>query len=136
MIRKAVFIVFSLAISLGLARAQSNYASVSGSVLDPEHRPIPGTHVHITARETGAQRDVVSNATGLYEISGLQPGSYTLTVDSTGFRQAMEAITLEVGQQATLDVQLQLGTEAQTVTVEAAGVLIKSQDASVGEVVE
>jgi hypothetical protein len=50
--------------------------------------------------------------------------------------QTDETITLEVGQQATLDLQLRLGSDAQTVTVEADGELLKAQDASVGEVVE
>ena len=45
-------------------------------------------------------------------------------------------MNLEVGQQATLDLQLHLGSDTQTVTVQAAGELLKTQDASVGEVVD
>jgi protocatechuate 3,4-dioxygenase beta subunit len=82
MIRKAVFVPLCLAIALSTARAQSNYAAVSGSVLDPQHRPVPRARVQVTASETGAQREVVSNANGLYEIAGLQPGLYSLTVTS------------------------------------------------------
>jgi len=107
-----------------------------GSILDPQHRPIVGAHVHITAAGTGAEREVVSNATGLYEIAGLQPGGYTLTVDNPGFQQATRTIDLEVGQQATFDMQLRLGSETQSVTVAASGELLKTQDASVGEVVD
>ena len=59
---------------------------------------------------------MVSNATGLYEIAGLQPGSYTLTVDSQGFAKTQENIVLEVGQQATLDIALRLSKDSQSVT--------------------
>jgi hypothetical protein len=136
MTRKIVPVVLCLAIALITAHAQSNYAVVRGSILDPQHRPVPGTHITITAAGTGVERKVVSNATGLYEIAGLQPGAYTLAVESAGFKKVSQAVDLEVGQQATLDLQLRLGSETQTVTVQAAGELLKTQDASVGEVVD
>src|ERR1700676_5334123 len=136
MIRRSFYLAACLFLALVTVRAQSNYAVVRGSVLDPQHRPIPGARVHLTATETGAQREVVANGTGLYEIAGLQPGAYQLTVESTGFQQAVEKLNLEVGQQATVDVDLHIGSDTQNVTVEAtAAELLKTQDASVGEVV-
>jgi hypothetical protein len=134
--RSAVTVLIGLAIALATAQAQSNYAVIRGSILDPQHRPVVGARVHITAADTGAERDVASNGTGLYEIAGLQPGAYTLAVDSSGFLQATQAINLEVGQQATLDLQLRLGSDKQSVMVQASGELLKTQDASVGEVVD
>ena len=136
MFRRIVCVALCLAVALITAHAQSNYAVVRGSILDPQHRPIVSAHVHLTASETGAEREVVTNATGLYEIAGLQPGTYSLTVDSPGFEQATQNIDLEVGQQATLDLQLRLGAESQSVMVQASGELLKTQDASVGEVVD
>ena len=136
MIRKISLAVLGLVLALATADAQSNYASVNGSVVDPQHRPIPGARIHITASETGAQREVSSNDAGLFEIAGLQPGAYTLAVDSSGFSQAAQLVNLEVGQQATLNIQLSVGAEAQSVTVHASGELLKTQDSSVGEVVE
>jgi hypothetical protein len=136
MFRKSVLALFCLATAFITARAQSNYAVVRGSVFDPQHHAIAGARIHATEASTGAAREVVSNATGLYEIAGLQPGSYTLTVDSQGFAQTRENIVLEVGQQATLDIALRINKESQTVTVNASGDLLKTQDASVGEVVD
>jgi hypothetical protein len=136
MIRRIAFLFFCLGISLVTAQAQSNYAVVRGSILDPQHRPIAGARIRVTANGTGAEREVESNATGLYQVAGLQPGAYTLTVDSNGFRQATQTLDLEVGQQATLDLQMRLGSDNQTVTVQAAGELLKTEDASVGEVVD
>ena len=136
MFRRFLHVLLCLAVAIATANAQSNYAVVRGSVLDPQHHPIAGAHIHLTAGGTGAQREVTANATGLYEIAGLQPGAYTLTVDSPGFAHATQAINLEVGQQATLDLQLHVGNETQTVKVEGSTELLKTQDASVGAVVD
>ena len=140
MFRRRIYVSLCLALALALAlvtaNAQSNYAVVRGSILDPQHHAIAGAHVHITAVGTGTEREVAANGTGLYEIAGLQPGAYKLTVDSAGFKHAEQAIDLEVGQQATIDLQLTLSSDTQTVTVKASGELLKTQDASVGEVVD
>src|ERR1035437_2140971 len=122
--QRAVPVLIGLAIALATAQAQSNYAVIRGSILDPQHRPVVGARVHVTAAYTGAEREVASNGTGLYEIAGLQPGAYTLAVDSSGFLQATQAINLEVGQQATLDLQLRLGSDKQSVMVQASGELL------------
>jgi hypothetical protein len=136
MFRKFVPFLLCLAVPFVAAHAQSNYAVVRGSVFDPQHHAIPGAHIHVNEVSTGAAREVVSNGTGLYEIAGLQPGSYSLTVDSQGFAQAKQDVDLEVGQQATLDIELRLSKDSQTVMVAASGELLKTQDASVGEVVD
>ena len=136
MLRRLLFAPFCLVTAFVTAYAQSNYATVRGSVFDPQHHAIVGAHIHAKEASTGAEREVVSNATGLYEIAGLQPGTYTLTVDSQGFAQASQNVVLEVGQQATLDIALRVNKESQTVTVAASGELLKTQDASVGEVVD
>ena len=134
--RRFLLLPLCLVIALATAHAQSNYAVVRGSVFDPQHHAIAGAHIHASEVSTSAEREVTSNGTGLYEIAGLQPGTYALTVDSQGFAQAKQNIDLEVGQQATLDIELRLNKDSQTVTVAASGELLKTQDASVGEVVD
>ena len=131
MIRRCfLFAAFPL-LALIPCHAQSNYAVVRGSVVDPQHRPLPSAHVHLTSADTSAQREVVANTTGLYEIAGVQPGSYELSVESSGFQPSKQRLTLEVGQQATVDVVMRVGGDQQSVTVEAAGAkLLKHPDAS------
>ena len=137
MILRRFSVAACLLLALAIAHAQSNYAVVRGSILDPQSRPVAGARVLIKSTGTDAQREVAANSSGFYEIDALQPGSYQLTVESPGFTQTTQTIELEVGQQATIDVTLKLGADRQTVTVEAsAGELLKTQDASVGEVVD
>ncbi len=131
----ATILVCFLAGTLAM-RAQSNYAVLQGAILDPQHRPIPGARVQVVTNATGAAREVVSDEHGLYEIDGLEPGAYKLTVDRSGFMQAVQTINLEVGQVMTLDLPMRVGGDAQSVTVQASGELLKTQDASVGEVVD
>jgi len=118
------------------AGAQSNYAVVRGSILDPQRHAVAGAHVHITANGTGAEREVSANEAGLYEIAGLLPGNYVLSVNTQGFAKFTQPIDLEVGQQATIDLHLRLVGDTQSVTVRAAGELLKTEDASVGAVVD
>jgi hypothetical protein len=136
MTRKVLLVVACFVLLALSVRAQSNYAILRGSIFDPQQHPIPGAQIHIVLQVTGLKRDVMSNASGLYEIAGLAPGAYTLTVDREGFKQAVQAITLEVGQQATLDLHLQVGSSSESVTVNAVGELLKTEDSSVGEVVD
>ena len=121
---------------LPLASGQTNYAVLRGSVLDPQHLPVVGAHVHLKASDTGAERIVDSNSVGLFELAGLQPGSYTLTVETSGFQQTTQSLDLEVGQKATIDVQLRVGPDVQNIDIHAESELLKTQDPSVGEVVD
>jgi hypothetical protein len=65
MFRKFFYAVACLTCAIIAAQGQSNYAVVRGSVLDPQHRPVAGAHIRLTSTETGAQRDVVANETGM-----------------------------------------------------------------------
>jgi hypothetical protein len=137
MIRRMIYLAVCVLLALISSHAQSNYAVVRGSVLDPQRRPVAGARIHLTSTETGAERDVAANGNGLYEIAGIQPGSYELTVESSGFQPTRQRLNLEVGQQATADFSMRVGGDQQSILVEAsASELLKTQDASVGEVVD
>ena len=129
-------ILLALFLSASLAAAQTNYATLSGVVMDPQRLAIPHAKVTLTAVETGAERAVVANGQGVYEAGGLLPGSYLVQAESSGFAPARRSLQLEVGQQTTLDVMLTVGPDSQTVTAVAAAELLKTADASVGEVVD
>ena len=134
MIRK-IILVCCFAVCI-VAQGQTNYATVRGSVSDPHNRAIPGATVQITATATGAKRTIAPNDIGLYEAAGLLPGEYQLQVSHSGFAEAIQLVQLEVGQEANIDVQLQVGMGSETVTATTAAEMLKTTDASVGEVVD
>ena len=116
---------------------QSNYAGLSGTVLDPQQRAIAGATAQLTSLSTQAARQVNSNDQGIFQIIGLLPGDYKLTVQARGFALLTQTLRLEVGQQMTLDVSLKLSSVSSTVNVETQTVnALRTNDASVGEVVE
>jgi len=128
--------LFLLSISAAVP-GQSNYASLSGTVFDPQQNAVPGATVQITSESTHASRQVASNEQGTFQVTGLLPGDYKLSVQATDFALLTQNVTLEVGQQMTLDVSLKLSSLSTSVEVSTASAnLLRTTDASVGEVVE
>jgi hypothetical protein len=119
-----------------LALAQSNFATLSGSVADLQGRPMRDARVEVRAEATGAVRRVPLNNDGLFEVPGLAPGDYTVEVQATGFSSQSRRVRLEVGQQMRLDLTLSLGEVHESVNVAARAETLKTSDASLGEVVE
>src|SRR6202795_4377123 len=95
--------------------AQSNYASLSGTVYDPQHQAIPGATVQLTSDSTHAVRQVISNEQGIFQITGLLPDLYKVSVQAQGFALFNQSVRLEIGQPTTLDVDLKLSSLSTTV---------------------
>src|SRR5689334_25417433 len=62
------------------AHGQSNYATLTGTVLDAQQLPVSGAAVELTAASTGAVRHAVTNQQGLFEAPALLPDEYELKV--------------------------------------------------------
>jgi hypothetical protein len=115
---------------------QSNFAAISGTVSDIQGRPIHGASVIVKSSATGASRMAALNEGGLYEVLNLNPGDYTVDAGAPGFSQLSKTIRLEVGQQMRLELELSVGEKRETVDVSSRTELLKTADASLGEVVE
>ncbi|HEV2705042.1 MAG TPA: TonB-dependent receptor [Pyrinomonadaceae bacterium] len=103
------------------AQAQSNAADLRGFVRDPQGAVVAGATVTARQTATNTVRTATSNEEGLYQFTNLPPGDYELTVEAANFKRAVvPAIALTVGQQADLDVALELGGLGETVTVTGA----------------
>jgi hypothetical protein len=72
----------------------------------------------------------------MYQITGLLPGDYKLAAEATGFALWTQTLSLEVGQQMKCDVTLTLSSVSGVVQVENQAAVLRTSDASVGEVVE
>jgi len=117
--------------------AQSNYATLSGTVFDPQHQVISGASVQLTSNSTNVSRTAATNDEGSFQITGLLPGDYKLTVQASSFATVNQNVTLEVAQQMTLDINLKLPSVSSVVDVRTDTIsVLKTTDASIGEVVE
>src|SRR6185436_551394 len=131
-LRLSLVVLFALP-----ACSQSNYASLSGTVFDPQQKLLAGCSVQLTSENTGASRSAVTNELGSFQITGLLPGEYKVSVEASGFATLTQKITLEVGQSMTLDLSLKVASLNTVVDVNAETInVLRTTDASIGEVVE
>src|SRR5438552_8346737 len=118
------------------ARGQTNLAVLTGSIQDPQKGMIASARVELRSEARGDVRSTATNNSGFFEIAGLLPGEYRLEVTAPNFATLSQPITLEVGEKSNLELTLKLGPVDETVEVSGKGELLKSADASVGEVIE
>lgn len=114
---------FLFVILLGcLAWAQGVNGVISGTVTDPSKSPISGAIVTIANADTGVVAYTgKTNDSGVYRAPDLPVGRYNVTVSDSGFKtQQVSNIELTVDQRADINVTLQVGQVAETITVEGA----------------
>jgi len=135
-VKRALSLLFLAGLFAISATAQSNYAVLSGTVTDPQSHAVAGAAVVLTSTTTGATRKVLTNAVGIYEVPGLQPGDYELTVSATGFASQRQNLRLEVAQRAAIDLRLNVESRKEVVEITDIPEVIHTNDAAIGEVVE
>ena len=124
----ALFLVFS-AITL---MAQTDRATLTGTVRDPSDRVIVGANLIITDLASGVQRKTITDRSGVYVVTSLATGLYRVTVGAQGFTEVQfEDVNLNVGQTRTLDAKLPVAGGVTEVKVQAGSGLSQS-DATIG----
>jgi len=116
-----IFVLASVA-----ALAQAN-ADLTGIVTDQTGAVVPDAKIVITDPATGNTKSTVTGATGLYNISGLNPANYNMKITAKGFQSfAQTGIVVNVSSTVRVDVKLTVGAESQTVTVEADALAVQA----------
>src|SRR5918998_3532565 len=125
-----------LATSVG-AEAQEFRATIEGRVVDSSGGALPGATVTVQNTQTNEMATAVSNEEGNYAIPFLRPGTYTLTVELSGFQKHVRSgLRLEVGQRAAINVELGVGGLTETVTVTSEAPAIETSNADRGTVID
>ena len=132
----AVVALLLCLVSATNAFGQSGNASVGGFVQDSSQAFIPGVTVTATNTQTAVATTSVSNETGIYNISGLLPGTYRLAAELPGFKtQVISSVTLGQGATARYNFTLQVGGVGQSVEVTAeATALLAESSPTIGQV--
>jgi hypothetical protein len=120
------------------AVAQVNTATLTGLVTDPQGLAVRGAKVTATSLATGAERTATADDGGRYIIVGLVPGEYQLRVEGGANFAPYEntSVQVRVGQEAILNVKLELGTQTQTVTVSSESLPIETTRSESAQTVE
>ena len=119
-----------LAIAVSVA-AQTTSGSLSGTVRDAQGSAITGARVEVTGISRNETRSVQTGDDGRFVFSQLQPDTYTLRVEAKGFkRHDLEGLVLSPNDKISApEIQLQVGTVSESVTVIASGEQLQSESA-------
>ena len=117
-----------------IVRAQDT-SSLSGQVIDPAGKVIPGASVTLTNPATGAVRTTKTSDDGNFSLNQVPPGTYTLRIEAKGFKTAeQQDVQLLVATPKVINLQLEVGAVTEVVTVTGGGgeVHINTTDATIG----
>ena len=123
-----------LALCLAASANAQFRAGIQGTVVDANGGLVPAASITLTSVETTVGRTAKTTADGVFTISGLAPGKYTLTVEKTGFsKKSLTDLQISAEQVQSLTVQLDVGQTTESVTVDAsAAALIDTESATIG----
>ncbi len=133
-------ILFTLAcvMSLGaLVFGQATSGSISGALLDPQGNALSGATVKIKNVGTGATREVTTNSSGAYRVTGLPPGVYEVEASAQGFATEKRTnLSLTVAEDLVANFNLKVGVAREDVTVEVQTVNVETTSATISGLVD
>jgi len=116
----SVLALFVLLVSLTVPPlfAQQQGARLEGTVQDSSGLKIPGVMVMAINQATNVAREAITNEAGVYRFPNLPPGSYTISAELTGFKKyELTDFRLDTGATAQVEINLEVGSITETVTV-------------------
>jgi len=134
--RTRLKLAFLLLLSAGAIVAQTaGTGTLVGTVTDSTGAVMVGASVTVTNPATSFTSKTLTSATGAYYVPYLAPGTYRLTVEQTGFKRAVsDGILISAGEVPRIDVKLEIGQLAESVTVTGASPLLETETSSSGQI--
>ena len=115
-----------------VVQAQVLYGSLVGHVEDSSGASVPGATVTISNKATNQSRETITDEVGNYNFPTVQTGTYTIKVSLTGFKESQQTdIAVTLNTTTRIDVTLQVGQMAETVTVSAQAAVLQTDRAEV-----
>ncbi len=118
------------------ARGQVSLSTggISGTVTDPQGAAVPAAKITISNKELGTNQALQSSSAGYFTIGALSPGNYTVRVEAPNFKSYQTTVAVQVGQMATANARLELGTPSTLVEVTTTNLTVNSEQATVQDV--
>ncbi|MEW5974182.1 MAG: TonB-dependent receptor [Acidobacteriota bacterium] len=133
------FLSFAWVVFFGsvlVMEAQTDRATITGTVTDPSGAVIVGAKVAATNTATQVTTETATTSSGQYTIPGLRVGTYDVTAEQSGFKKAIRtSVLLQVGQTVRVDVSMELGETTQAVEVVADLIQVQRDTSDRGTVV-
>src|SRR5271167_2946224 len=102
------------------AYGQADYstATLRGTVSDPTGSSVPGATITATNPATGVSKTTISGADGTYQIPALNPATYQVEIQASGFeKQVVKEVLVSVGQIVVVDASMKIGAASEVVEV-------------------
>ena len=123
--------VFSL--FTGHAFAQRDLGTITGTVTDASGAAIPNAKVTIVEVSTGLSYNTITGDSGSYTRPALKPGTYTVSVDASGFQKTEQKdVIVNPGEPTAVNLAVQIGNASQTVEVTASAPLLQTESPVIG----
>ncbi len=133
---RTFFAALLFAVACRPALAQSVGATLQGTINDQQGAILPGATVVARNLDTSWTRDQVTDERGWFRLAALPPGRYELQVELAGFaKQLRTGLTLTTGQEATVNVTLQVATLEESLTVTGESPLVETTRNTLGTTV-
>jgi outer membrane receptor protein involved in Fe transport len=134
--KQLLFLVVIALVGAGVVCGQSGVGTILGTVTDASGAVIANATVEVTNTGTNVTQKTQTTSAGTYNVPYLRPGTYRVSVTVSGFQKSVtEGVTLTVDQENRVDATLKPGTVSESVTVEANGVALDTENATVSQLV-
>ncbi len=116
-----------------VAFGQRDLGTITGTVTDPQGAVVPNAKVTIVETATGIASNTRTNESGLYTLPALKPGTYTLTVEASGFQKTQQKdIVVNPGPPTAVNLTMTVGNVNQTIEVTAQAPLLQTESPALG----
>ncbi|MDQ3013741.1 MAG: carboxypeptidase-like regulatory domain-containing protein, partial [Acidobacteriota bacterium] len=121
----------------GVGRAQVTTGSILGTVRDNSGAAVKGAKVTITEVGKSNSSTFTTDDEGSYNAPFLIPGTYTVTVEATGFKRGVtNNVVVQIDQKARIDFAVEVGQLSETTVVTAAVTVVNTESSELGQVIE
>jgi len=116
--------------------AQEYRSTLTGRITDPQDAVISGVKVTVTQLDTGSKFETVTGSDGQYTVPFLPPAQYRLVAEISGFKKYQrDGLELRANERIGVDIRMEIGSVADTLTVSAETPVLQTATASVGQVI-
>ena len=131
-----VFLILLAMVLPGWRLEAQSTAEIVGTVKDGTGAVLPGVALAITNKASGQVRQQTTDAKGSYVVTSLPIGEYVIKAEFPSFKTFIrEGVVLQVGQQARVDLVMEVGDVTQQITVQESVPLLRTTNAEVSEVI-
>ena len=115
---------------------EAEQGAITGYIYDTSHALMPRAEVTVTSLATNRSRTEMTSMAGIYTVSGLEPGTYKVRVQASGFKtEERTPITVDTGATVRVDFTMQVGSATDTITIAADAPVINTESGEVGALV-